>query len=429
VFSSTENLNRFTVRRIFAALIGVFAFTVLHARAETNILTPEYLDKLRAAVRAEHPSVAAAQARIRAADANVRAVRLWENPMVGAAYMAAEKMMQEEDGDFMFDVEQTLPRRKLYHAERAKMRAEKSMAAADLQSTALKLETLVARTAIELTFADEMLAIDTNQVQWLDRMAVNARERLKDPMGMASEALRMESELAMEKQKLDSNALMRRRLARQLNILLGRPADEPWPTLHLPDNSVATPALESELAKIAAANPMLQGLAGASEAARSEIEIARRMSKPMYSVGVDTRVYSGGDFRSATIGAKMTIPLFNRAKYRAKVEAAKDQHEAAQKEIEATERELRSELVMAYTDAENAAHQAKTFATEIIPRAEQAAESTQNAWISSKANLLEVLESRRAALNARLEERRSIAAQHAALETLRSIVPPKNTQP
>lgn len=417
------------MRRIFTALIGVFAFAILNARAETNILTAEYLEKLRAAVRAEHPSVAAAQARIRAADANVRAIRLWEDPMVGAAYMAAERMMQEEDGDFMFEVEQTLPRVKLYNAERNKMRAEKSMAAAELQSTAVKLETLVARTAIELALADEMLAIDTNQIKWLDRMAVNARERLKDPMGMASEALRMESELAMEKQKRDSNALMRRRLARQLNILLGRPADEPWPTLHLPDNSVATPALESELAKIAAANPMLQGLAGASEAARSEIEIARRMSKPMYSVGVDTRVYSGGDFRSATIGAKMIIPLFNRAKYRAKVEAAKDQHEAAQKEIEATERELRSELVMAYTDAENAAHQAKTFATEIIPRAQQAAESTQNAWISSKANLLEVLESRRAALNARLEERRSIAAQHAALETLRAIVPPKNTQP
>jgi outer membrane protein, heavy metal efflux system len=417
------------VRRIFTALIGALALTVFNARAETNIVTAEYLDRLRAAVRAEHPSVAAAQARIRAADANVHAVRLWQDPMAGAAYMAAEKDMRMDDGDLMFSAEQTIPRRKLYEAERAKMRAEKSMATAEFQSTAVKLETLVAQTAIELALTDDIIAIDTTQVEWLDRMAVNARERLKDPSGTASEALRVESELARENQNHESHHRMRRRLARQLNILLGRPADEPWPTLRLPESGAATPALEAELAKIAAANPMLQGLAGASAAARSEIEIARRMSKPMYSVGVDTRIYSGGDFRSATIGAKMTIPLFNRAKYRAKVEAAKDQHEAAEKEIEATERELRSELVMAYTDAENAARQAKTFATEIIPRADQAAESTQNAWISSKANLLEVLESRRAALNARLEERRSIAAQHAALEALRSIVPPKTTQP
>ena len=127
-------------------------------------------------------------------------------------------------------------------------------------------------------------------------------------------------------------------------------------------------------------------------------------------------------------GGSASNPLFNRRVYRARIERAREQQEVAQKQIEATERELRSDLVMAYTDAENAARQAKTFSTEVIPRADLAAESTQNAWISSKANLLEVLEARRAALNARLEERRSIAAHNAALETLRAIVPPK-TQP
>jgi hypothetical protein len=55
----------------------------------------------------------------------------------------------------------------------------------------------------------------------------------------------------------------------------------------------------------------------------------------------------------------------------------------------------------------------------------------QAAWISSKATLLEVLESRRALLSARLEQRRAVAAQSAALEKLRSIIPPtpKGTNP
>lgn len=392
---------------------------------EQATLTPEYLESLRAAVRAEHPSVAGAQARIRAADASIRGVRLWEDPMVGAGVMAAEKMMRMDDGDLMFEVEQALPRRTLYRAEKAKMRAEKSMAAAEFQATAVKLETLVTRTAIELALADEMIAIDTNQVEWLDRMAVNARERLKDPMGNASEALRIESELAQEKQKLDSNRLMRRRLARQLNILLGRNPDEPWPVLTLPQSAAAIPALQTELAKIASSNPMLLSLRNASDSARADIDIAKGESKPVFSVGVDTRLYSGGDFREASVGAKMSIPLFNRSLYHARIERAKEQHEAAEKQIEALERELRSELVMAFTDAENAAHQAATSAKEVIPRAEQAAESTQNAWISSKANLLEVLDARRAALTARLQERRQIAAHAAAIETLRSIIPPQ----
>ena len=54
----------------------------------------------------------------------------------------------------------------------------------------------------------------------------------------------------------------------------------------------------------------------------------------------------------------------------------------------------------------------------------KATQATEGAWISSKATLLEVLETRRALLNARLEQRRFIAAQRAALEMLRSIVPP-----
>lgn len=391
-------------------------------------LTPEYLESLRAAVRAEHPSVAASQSRIRAADASVRGVRLWEDPMVGASVMAAEKMMRMDDGDLMFEVEQAFPRRSLYRAEKAKMRAERSMAAAEFQATAVKLETLVAQTAIELALADEMIVIDTNQVQWLDRMAVNARERLKDPMGNASEALRIESELAQEKQKLDSNRLMRRRLSRQLNILLGRSPDQPWPVLTLPESAAAIPALQTELAKIASSNPMLQSLRNASDSARADIDIAKGESKPVFSLGVDTRVYSGGDFREASVGAKMTIPLFNRSVYRARIERAREQHEAAEKQIEAMERDLRSELVMAFTDAENAAHQAATISKEVIPRTEKAVESIQNAWISAQASLLEVLEARRAALTARLEERRQIAANAAAVETLRSITPPQQAK-
>jgi outer membrane protein TolC len=168
---------------------------------------------------------------------------------------------------------------------------------------------------------------------------------------------------------------------------------------------------------------MLQALLNTASAAKSEIEVARRERSPTFSFGVDSRMYSGGDFREATIGAKMTLPLFNKSIYRANVERARQQHIAAEKEIEALHRKLRGEAIAAHTEAENAARQANTFATEVIPRAQKAAESTQNAWISSKASLLEVLESQRALLNVRLEERRFIAAHRAALESLRSIVP------
>jgi len=392
---------------------------------ETRVLDAAYLDALRLEVRTNHPSVAAAQARVLAAEAGVRAVRLWEDPMAGIGVMAAEREMRADDGDLMFMAEQVLPRRKLYSARKARATAERFIFEAETRSAALTLETLVAQAALELALVDETLTIETNQLAWLESMAANAREKLKDPMANASEPLRIESEVAQERQRIDSNTRHRLRLMRQLNILLGRAADEPWPVLRLPESAPLTPALAEELNRLFQVNPMLQALLNTADAARSEIEVARRERSPIFSVGAESSVYSGGDFRQTTIGAKMTLPLFNKSIYRANVERAQQQQVAAGKEIEALNRKLRGEAVAAHTEAENAARQAGTFSKEVIPRTEKAAESTQNAWISSKANLLEVLEARRAMLNARLEERRFVAAHRAALELLRSIVPPQ----
>lgn len=392
---------------------------------DPRLLDAGFLDTLRAEVRTNHPSVAASQARVLAAEAGVRAVRLWEDPTANAGIMAADQEMRRGDGDLILGVEQMLPRRKLYEARKARAGAERAIFEAETRTAALNLETLVAQSAIELALVDEMLAIETNQLAWLESMAANAREKLKDPMANASEPLRIESEVAQERQRIDSNTRHRLRLMRQLNILLGRAADEAWSVLRLPESASLTPALTEELNRLFQVNPMLHALLNTAEAARAEIEVARRERSPIFSVGAESSVYSGGDFRQTTIGAKMTLPWFNNSVYRANTERARQQQVAAEREVEALGRKLRGEAVAAHTEAENAARQAGTFSKEVIPRTAKAAESTQNAWISSKASILEVLEARRGLLNARLEERRFVAAHRAALEMLRSIVPPQ----
>jgi outer membrane protein TolC len=391
-----------------------------------HVLDAHYLDVLRAEARTNHPSVAAALARLRAAEAGVRAVRLWEDPMASFGVMAAEREMRREDGDLMFGAEQVLPRRKLYEARKARATAERSVLQAETKSAVLTLETMVAQAAIELALVDEMHSIETNQFTWLESMTANARERLKDPMANASEPLRLESELAQQQQKTDSTVRQRLRLVRQLNILLGRSPDQPWPGLRLPESAELTPALAEELRRLSEVNPMLQRLLNTVNASRLDIEVARRERTPIFSVGVDSSVYSGGDFRQATIGAKMTLPFFNNSVYRANTERARQEQVAAEREVEALDRKLRSEAVAAHIEAETSARQADSFSREVLPRAEKAAEATQNAWITAKASILEVLEARRALLNARLEQRRFVAAHRAALETLRSIVPPLN---
>jgi outer membrane protein TolC len=398
----------------------------LPATAQSALVVDEaYLAALRLEVGTNHPTAAAAQARAAAAAAAVRAVRLWEDPMAGFGVMAAEREMRREDGDLMFSAEQMLPRRKLYDARKARAVAERSVLEAESRSAVLGLETVTAQAALELALMDEMLAIETNQLVWLETMARTARELLKDPMASASEALRIESELAQQRQKIDSTSRQRLRLVRQLNILLGRDAEQPWPLLRLPAAAPSTPALAEQLDRLFPANPMVHALLNTADAARAEMEVARRERTPAFSVGVESSVYSGGDFRQATVGAKMTLPWFNRSAYRAMVDGAHQQRLAAEREVEALHRRLRAEAIAAHTEAENAGRQAATFSTEVIPRAEKAADSTQNAWVSSKANVLELFEAWRGLFEARIEERRWVASQRAALETLRSIIPPE----
>lgn len=396
--------------------------------AQPRLVDGDFLQTLRTEVRTNHPTVAAAQARWRAAESALRGVRLWEDPMAGFGVLAADAEMRRENGDLVVMAEQSLPRRRLYEARRAQASAERARFDAETRSAALELESRVVQVTIELAMLDEMIAIERRQLEWLESMAANARERLKDPMGNASEPLRIESEAAMERQRVEAYELRREHLARQINLLLGRAEAAPWDALRLPAEAPPTPALGTLLDRLFEVSPMLQGTLGMVRAADAEIAVARRERSPMYVVGVDTRVYSGGDFREAEVVVKMTLPWVNRSVYREAEARATHLRTAAERDGEALARRLRSEVIGAHSEAENAASQARTLAGEVLPRAAKAAEATQVAWVSSKASLLEVLESQRMLLTARLEERRAIAEHGAALEMLRSIVPP-HSQP
>ena len=59
--------------------------------------------------------------------------------------------------------------------------------------------------------------------------------------------------------------------------------------------------------------------------------------------------------------------------------------------------------------------------SEVLPKTEKTVETLQNAWVSSKATLLEVLEARRALLQARQEQKRALAAQNVATQALAAL--------
>ena len=168
--------------------------------------------------------VAAAQARAGRRSRRARRPAV-EDPMVGVAVMAAERDMRRDDGDLMSARNRCYRARKLYaarkgHGDRGTIHLRGGNA---LRRTDAGNARHASRHRLRSWM---MLAIETNQLAWLESMAANAA-RSSRPDGQSSEPLRVESEVAQERQKIDSTARQRTRLMRQINILLGRAADQP----------------------------------------------------------------------------------------------------------------------------------------------------------------------------------------------------------
>lgn len=167
--------------------------------AEFRMLDRALLGELRSEAARSHPAALAASDQAQAATHEVRAVRLWDDPMLELGIMAASKMMRMDDGDAMIGLEQPLPQRGMFAAEREKMRAMQRAAIESAGDAALGTGALASKAAIELALADESIALQQSQVEWLAAMAENARQMAADPMGSAADALRMETELEMER--------------------------------------------------------------------------------------------------------------------------------------------------------------------------------------------------------------------------------------
>ena len=402
---------------------GLFAVGSLLQAQEPKQVDEKFLSVLRAEASRRHPATRAASLRVAAAAGDIRSVRLWDDPMVGLALKAAEKDMRESDGDVRVGFEQPLPKPGLFAANRSKAEALSRAEEESSRATSLEIGAAAARDAIELALADESIALQSGQIQWLTRMVENARQMSISPDATSIDALRLESELAKENQILEAAHRTRQSVSQSLNLRLGRPLESPWPVLRLSDDLAPVPVASSEIARIPRTNPKIRSLNEMASAANAETRIADRERLPQLSLAVDTDLYSGGDFRSASFGLKMSLPVFNRASYNAKTEASQLREKAAVKDLETTRLEVASTVLAAVTEAANANAQARAYSGEIYHRALEATQAVEGSWISSKSPLSDLLESHRALFSIRLEQRRFVAMQQVALEEINTLVP------
>jgi len=390
---------------------------------ESKLVDETFLSSLRAEAARNHPAASSAALRAAAASSDIRSVRLWDDPMVGLSVMFANPDMRRDEGDLRLAFEQPLPKPGMFAARLSKADSIQRAELENSRASLLDIGAMAAKDAIELALADESIALQAAQITWLESMAENAREMSLNPDATSIDALRLESELARENQILDAARRTRQSIAQSLNLRLGRPLDSPWPIMRLTLNPVPVPIASAEIARIPRVNPKVRSMRDMASAANSEVRIADRERLPQLSVGVESAIYSGGDVRSAAVGLKMSLPFFNRSSYDANVQASQLREKAAIKDIETTRLEIASGVLTAVTDVANASAQARAYAGDIYQRALAATQSVESSWISSRSILTDLLDSNRMLFAIKLEQRRFVAMQLAALENLNLLVP------
>ena len=410
---------KFIVQLVTASLLG----SLLLQAQVSQTLDDGLLARLRAEASRTHPAAVAGKLRAAATARDVRGVRLWDDPRIGFGFMAANQAMRADLGDITIGVEQMLPKPGMFDAQRRKADALHRAEGESSRGAALAVGALAAKAAIELALADESITLQQAQLTWLTEMTENARQMAIGPTGSNMDALRMETELAKEQPMLDAVRRSRDGFAQQLNLTLGRPLEAPWPALSLPASPPPVPLAVAEIARIPRANPKVRAMREMAGAATAETRVADRERLPEVSVSIGSNIYSRGDLRSATLGVKMSLPWFNDSSYQAKIAAAHSRELAAGRDVEAMRREVAAEVLAAATEAANAAAQARAYAGVVHDKAQQTTQAIQAAWISSKAPLTDLLDSSRTLFSIRLEQRRFIAMQLAALEELQTLVP------
>lgn len=390
--------------------------------ADVTVATTGYIEKIARQAAASHPKAEAAKERAEAARMAVMGVRLWQDPELGLGYMAARKEMRQDDGDLMAGFDQMLPRTGLYKAQKRKAEAEHLAQAATMELTSNEIALATAQASLELALADEVISLQAENVAWLDTIVKAAEERAKNPDASGTESLRLEGELAVQRQMLAAAERQRTQFARNLNILSGKGARPDWVKLSLPASPPPLSSADNLRRALERQNPRLASMRYMAQSSQAAADAAKESRKPVFSVGVETSSYSGGDLRSTLFMVKMSLPWFNRKAYAADIVQAEKLREAAERDVAAEQLELLAELTGLVTDAANNAQTADSYDKEVLPKLQQALDTTQSAWVSSKATLLEVLDARRALLSAKQEQKRAIAARHVAYHSISALV-------
>jgi outer membrane protein TolC len=391
--------------------------------APTNgvVITSDFIAGLMNEAQTNNPGQLAANLRTKAAAASVGAIRVWDDPMFmfGGSVFSSRGMDPAMMGNLTYGIQEKLPLWGMPKLNRQAASAEMSTQDAEANYNFQQLRRDVVKAAISLALAGQVVAVDEQDLAWLQTTAQAVDAKYRAGQTDAGDSLEIQNEAAVRADQLQTDRLERSHDEFVLNRLLNRKVDSPWPPLILPP--VAPPVLFNEklLSQAMETEPQLKIMREQIEQAKAAAELAHRSRLPDISAGIQGNQYSGdGGFRSGMFTLSFPLPWGNAGKYRKDYESAQEKEKAAEEDRDdqvLTVHEMVHHLTIELDDSRR---QALLYQKEISVRAGQALADKLASWEAGHASLRDVLDAQRDVLNAQLMAAQSVAEQYQTLSEL-----------
>lgn len=388
------------IRSCFLFLILILILLSPSVRSEPQeIVSSLTLDQVVGTALAENPRLRSMRAQWEAMQERPVQARALPNPM-----FAYRGMDETADYDFpttaekRFEVEQQFPwfgkrdlKGKIAAQNASAMRREYEA----MQREALMM---VKETYFDLYAVQRMLTITRSEEDVLKRMAKIAETMYATGERTQQDVLKALAEITMLQQKLLELEQQENVLKAKLNQLSNRPVDSPVGL------AVTAPAAEfaaAGLGDLAARNrPEIKKAESEIQRSQLERDLMKKEFWPDYRLGLEYRSFrSSEDMVMFTVG--FDLPIWQ-SKNKAGVREAEKMIEAGQAGLEAAQRQTSFDVQDASFKLQTARRTLDLYKSALIPQAQARYESSEAGYRTGKVDFMDLLESERFLLNARV---------------------------
>ena len=280
--------------------------------------------------------------------------------------------------------------------------AEKDAETMRREVNAMTLDVImrVKESYFELYAVQRVIAITREEEEVLRRMVKIAETLYATGERSQVDVLKAQTEITMLKQKLLELQAQETTLKAKLNTLLNRRADAALGVAATPPQTGFTGTIEQLFALAVTNRPEVQSAQTQIERYELEKQLMAKEYLPDYKLGLEYRNITDSD-NMLMFTVSVDLPIWQ-VKYRAGVREASKMVASSQAAREAAERQTALDVQDTHFKFLTVRRTLELYQTELIPQAEASFSASEAGYRTGKVGFLDLLESERFLLNARV---------------------------